>query len=181
MIFGVPLVVPLYWTVFIYTGYTLVSSFLAWINQDKPNIYNHHAILIPLLIFLDGLTVTAIDVFMDPIQVRLGGWTWLDQGPYFGVPIGNFIGWFIITSSTTTIIRVWEYFVPQTTQLPKTTLLIPVLGYLLLWFSFLTTAVKLHMIDLILIGTFAMLPIVVINLIFFVNSRKVSLDTYCRN
>lgn len=36
------------------------------------------------------------DVCMDPLcSTLLGEWVWEDGGPYFGVPLSNFMGWFL--------------------------------------------------------------------------------------
>jgi uncharacterized membrane protein len=40
-------------------------------------------------------------------------WAWLDGGPYFGVPIGNFVGWFVVTVLVTGLFRLFEYYKPQ--------------------------------------------------------------------
>lgn len=109
-ILQVPLSVVVYWVVFIYTGYCIVASFFYWLNKEKPNKKQKNFWLLPIAIFLDGLIVVVIDLFMDPLQVRLGSWQWLEGGPYFGVPIGNFIGWFIVTVIVTGIYRSYEYF-----------------------------------------------------------------------
>ena len=40
------------------------------------------------------------DLYLDPIAVHLGIWIWSNPGPWFGVPIGNFVGWWLITFSS---------------------------------------------------------------------------------
>ena len=38
------------------------------------------------------------DLSMDPLRATVEGrWVWIDGGPYFGVPLLNFAGWFIVT------------------------------------------------------------------------------------
>ena len=171
MFLDVPLLVPLYWTIFIYTGYTMVSSFLVWTNKNKPNRSQNNAVLLPLLIFLDGLVVVAIDIFMDPLLTHSGFWIWLNGGSYFGIPIGNFIGWFIVTIIVTGIFRTFEYFIPQkSTEVNKS--ILPVVCYGALCVSFIFYAINIQLPELALIGSLVMMPIVVINLIFFVNWKK---------
>lgn len=42
--------------------------------------------------------MTALDLASDPMQSTvLGDWIWRDGGAYFGVPIHNFVGWFVET------------------------------------------------------------------------------------
>jgi putative membrane protein len=70
-------------------------------------------IIILFTILLDGLVVVALDLFMDPIAVKSGDWTWLEGGPYFGIPIGNFIGWFFVVVLAMGTFRAVEYFFPR--------------------------------------------------------------------
>jgi putative membrane protein len=173
MSLGVPRLVPVYWSIFIYTGYSIVTSFLVWVDENKPSIKNKNLALLLLLVILDGLVVTAIDIFMDPLMVYEKRWIWLEGGPYFGVPIGNFIGWFVVTLIATGIFRTFEYFFPlKPARIDKSIYLAPVLGYLGLCLSFAISAVKIGFPQLALIGFFAMAPIVVANLIFFMNWRN---------
>ncbi|GAA2266474.1 carotenoid biosynthesis protein [Actinomadura luteofluorescens] len=41
--------------------------------------------------------LTAWDLFLDPQMLRLGLWTWADEGPYRGVPLSNFAGWLAVS------------------------------------------------------------------------------------
>ena len=41
--------------------------------------------------------LTAIDLIIDPLAAGpLGYWTWVNGGPYYGVPAHNFAGWFVV-------------------------------------------------------------------------------------
>ena len=40
------------------------------------------------------------DLFTDPVAVALKVWVWSYDGPWYGVPTSNFIGWLIMISST---------------------------------------------------------------------------------
>jgi uncharacterized membrane protein len=41
--------------------------------------------------------MVAWDMAMDPVwSTVMNAWIWLDGGPYFGVPISNFFGWYLI-------------------------------------------------------------------------------------
>lgn len=40
--------------------------------------------------------MVAWDLAMDPVwSTIMRGWIWLHGGPYFGVPVSNFLGWFL--------------------------------------------------------------------------------------
>jgi bisanhydrobacterioruberin hydratase len=49
----------------------------------------------PLAIFLTPVFATIVDFVLDPAMVKLEFWKWEVAGPYFGVPIINFVGWLI--------------------------------------------------------------------------------------
>lgn len=165
-LFTVPLSVIFYWAVFIYTGYCLTNSFLYWLKKEKPNYKNKKISLLTLSILLDGYFVTAIDLFMDPIAVRSGSWKWLEGGPYFGIPIGNFIGWFIVTIIVASIFRTFEYFFPGKEVFNKSIFIIPVLGYGVMTLSYFVLALNFNQV-LATVGLFFMLPQTIINLIMF--------------
>jgi len=38
--------------------------------------------------------LTSCDLFLEPLSVYTGYWTWARQGYYFGAPVMNFLGWF---------------------------------------------------------------------------------------
>jgi uncharacterized membrane protein len=46
---------------------------------------------------LGGVVMTAWDVAMDPLMVQSGNWVWETIGPYYGVPLQNFCGWWVTT------------------------------------------------------------------------------------
>lgn len=135
MISGVPLLIPVYWTIFIYTGYSVVNLFLRRLNKNKPDKFNKNILRLLSLVALDGLAVLLIDFFLEPIMVAEGFWAWSGNGPYFGIPIGNFIGWFLTATSATGIFRIVEYFYPAKTSADESLYFIPLIGYLFIFFS----------------------------------------------
>ena len=173
MLFHVPYIVPIYWAVFIYTSYCVTNSFLFWNNKDKPNSKAKNLfLLIPLLVIFDGLFTVIIDLIMDPIQVHSGTWAWLDKGPYFGIPIGNFIGWFIVAVLTTGIYRTYEYFYPKTTDISKTTFMIPVIGYGALSIAMLFIALQNNLYPIAILSLLIMFPVPLINVAVFIYNRQ---------
>ncbi|HEX4945719.1 MAG TPA: carotenoid biosynthesis protein [Blastocatellia bacterium] len=45
-----------------------------------------------------GAGMTIIDLLIDPIAAHpFDFWNWIDQGAYYGIPLHNFLGWFIIS------------------------------------------------------------------------------------
>lgn len=172
MLFGVPIAVLMFWSVFIYSGYTITSSFLAWLHIDKPKKGGKKLFLLPLLVVLDGVVVVAIDIFMDPLMTYAGKWTWVNGGPYFGIPIENFIGWFFVVILATGIFRIVEYLSPRDKKINNSILFVAPIAYGVLCINFFSYAVSMQHPELALIGTFAMMPIVLVNSILFTNRGK---------
>lgn len=178
LIYGVPFLVVLYWSLFIYTGYAITTSFLVWLKKEKPSRHNRKLFLLAGLILADGLIVTAIDLFMDPIQVKMGAWEWLQGGPYYGVPIGNFFGWFVVVIIVTTLFRSFEYIFPSTQPLAnKSVYAMPVISYAILAFFFAVQAITLNMYGLAVFGSLPMLVVVLSNLMVY-RRLRLATDAY---
>jgi len=80
---GVPAVVP-----------------LAWFAMALPAREAAHAALgsrstRPTRIVVGSAALTAWDLFLDPQMVGEGYWRWARNGRYRGIPLTNFIGWFV--------------------------------------------------------------------------------------
>lgn len=46
---------------------------------------------------IGGIIMTAWDVVMDPMMARGEHWVWEANGPYFGIPLQNYWGWWLTT------------------------------------------------------------------------------------
>ena len=74
-LFGVPLAIACAWMVL-----------FAFVRQLTRNVWIAAALL------------TATDLLIDPLASGvLGFWRWSAPGPYFGVPLSNFAGWFVVS------------------------------------------------------------------------------------
>jgi putative membrane protein len=63
--------------------------------------------------FLAALAMSAWDLSMDPYMAgEQKAWTWLDGGPYFGIPVQNFVGWVATTFTAGLAYRVIEHRIP---------------------------------------------------------------------
>ncbi len=175
VVFDVPVAIITYWAIFIYMGYWLVNSFQVWRGIRRPAKGSTRlSTLIPLILF-DGLVVTAIDLLMDPVATRLGKWTWTTGGSYFGVPIGNFVGWFCVAILVTGTFRLYEYYRPQPTpKWDKSIILLPVLGYLLVSIAFLADGLRLHMWTLSFVGAALVITPAAASLIWYCKFRHLN-------
>jgi putative membrane protein len=73
---------------------------LAWFALGLPARETAHAVLgdrsTPgARIALGSAALTAWDLFLDPQMVGEGYWTWARRGAYRGIPLTNFLGWFV--------------------------------------------------------------------------------------
>lgn len=85
------------------------------------------------------------DVCMDPLQsTAAGDWIWRDGGPYFGVPLSNYAGWF---ATVFAFMLVYYLFASRTIEAPRTDLQgspalfwsLPVIYYGLMAFNIIMT------------------------------------------
>lgn len=73
---------------------------LAWFGMGLPSREAAHAALGPhstpaRRIALGSFAMTAWDLFLDPQMVGEGYWTWVKRGLYRGIPMSNYLGWFL--------------------------------------------------------------------------------------
>jgi uncharacterized membrane protein len=81
---GIPLAIGLGWSVVLYAGYETARR---W--ELSP----------PTRAAFVALFVVHVDLALDAVAIRVqpvGFWTWTPPGAYFGVPLGNFFGWFAV-------------------------------------------------------------------------------------
>jgi uncharacterized membrane protein len=80
-VFGVPLAIAFGWSAIIYAGTSTARAYGVPLRS------------LPGFVALYALH---IDLSMDAIAIRVPFWTWTPPGPWFGVPLGNFFGWFCV-------------------------------------------------------------------------------------
>ena len=73
---------------------------LAWFALGLPARETAHAALgdrssAVTRITLGSAALTAWDLFLDPQMVGEGYWVWAKRGAYRGIPLTNFLGWFV--------------------------------------------------------------------------------------
>jgi uncharacterized membrane protein len=110
-VFGlVPFTVLITWVAVIYLAYSITNIVDPAKNHVtlKKAVHIGSFMYILLLSALDGFLAMNLDMILDPVYVRSGGWVWQDGGAYFGIPISNFIGWFIVAFASTLIFRTYS-------------------------------------------------------------------------
>ena len=73
---------------------------LAWFAMAVPAREVAHAALGPrstpvARVVVGAAALTAWDLFLDPQMIGEGYWTWARRGIYRGVPLSNYVGWFV--------------------------------------------------------------------------------------
>ena len=83
----VPLIIPIAWFMMMYPSFVIAD----WIVPGRANA---RAVWVAAA---GAIVMTAWDVVMDPVMVKIGHWVWDVNGPYFGIPLQNFFGWWLTT------------------------------------------------------------------------------------
>ncbi len=124
----VPVIIPLAWFMMIYPSYILANL----IFSKKPFLQNINIPKIILLSLLSAGIMTAWDSVIDPYLSgpTVNAWVWEDGGPYFGIPIHNFLGWIITTFTIYAIYRMYENKTkPILFKINNYYLVLPVIAY----------------------------------------------------
>ncbi len=87
---GVPLLIPLAW---------LMMLPPAWAVAQR--IAGRSSGL--LFAAVSALAFTVWDLFLDPQMVHWGLWVWDQPGQYFGIPLTNYAGWFLVSALITVL------------------------------------------------------------------------------
>jgi putative membrane protein len=100
----VPYTIPLSWFYLGFAAY-LIGTAVVRRLQWRPAA--------PLAIALGVWFLTAWDLVLDPAmaydELPLKFWVWHESGPYYGMPIRNFIGWMLTGATFMTVARlIWR-------------------------------------------------------------------------
>ena len=91
----VPLLIPLAWFMMIYPSYVIANMAL----ERRPTGTPEGMSRLIRLAAVSAIVMTLWDLVIDPIlsgpSVR--AWIWETAGPYFGIPIQNYVGWLLTT------------------------------------------------------------------------------------
>ena len=177
----VPFATPFSWVIIIYICYTITNLFLFGFNGDKPkktDSLRYFIGLTTLLSVISGLIAVNLDMILDPVSVapQVATWVWIEGGPYFGIPLGNFIGWLLVAGFAVFIFRCYEAIVSKSDIRPEVDIFSYLSIIILYMIYFLLNAVyafKLGKIEYILIGATTMWPFILIGILALtVNTKK---------
>jgi uncharacterized membrane protein len=91
----VPLLIPLAWFMMIYPSYVIANLGLSRRATGTPS----GVLRLAVLAAASAAVMTVWDLVIDPILSgpRVRAWIWESGGPYFGIPIQNYLGWLVTT------------------------------------------------------------------------------------
>ena len=89
--------------------HTPVAIGFAWVMLTilASSFLNHNISLKNL--FLGAFILTSFDLIIDPVSVNvMGAWEWESSGIYYGIPLSNFIGWFLTSILAMIILLIFK-------------------------------------------------------------------------
>jgi uncharacterized membrane protein len=106
---GVPFMDSLSWSFLTFTGYTCAWQLVAaWKGRDGRLDDSAYQVvrMSPVVLFLGALITVWMDPIIDTVALMGDRWFlgqihgWPHGGQYFGVPLTNFAGWYLVTAVT---------------------------------------------------------------------------------
>jgi uncharacterized membrane protein len=91
----VPLLIPLAWFMMVYPSYIIANL----VVERRATGTRLGAAALVRLAVVGAVVMTLWDLVIDPILSgpSIRAWVWETGGPYFGIPIQNYLGWLLTT------------------------------------------------------------------------------------
>jgi putative membrane protein len=169
---AVPLATPISWAILIYISYNMTNlAYFGFGGSSSPSgNWFFRVLLVLCLCAVDGLICMNSDMIFDPIMVspqkRL--WVWTRGGPYFDIPISNFLGSFLVGFIATFLVRICEIRTKGFRLIGNRAVhYLPVLAYLIICVTLSGSAIRLGYPHYALIGVACMAPFVAVLAVAF--------------
>jgi uncharacterized membrane protein len=166
----VPLLIPMAWFMVIYPSYVIANIILT----GRATATSGPIRRIVALSALGAVVVTSWDLIVDPI---LSGpnylaWIWLDGGPYYGIPIQNYMGWLVTTFAVYLVFRLAQRRSDPRPAgaVTRWVVALPVMAYVAVLLSDLESGVV--PLGAALLGTATMLPLALTAAVRLVRSTE---------
>jgi len=130
---AVPIIVGLLYFAMGYFSWMIASLLL-----DDADIHMDRALNVVALPLIAAFVMVQWDVVMDPPNATLyRAWIWHDGGGYFGVPLSNYVGWYLTVWLFYQAFALFVYFRPSSVRpRPHGSWLPPILVYLAVALSY---------------------------------------------
>ncbi len=98
-----PYLIPITWFMMLYPSYVMARTIT--INSSPPLDFKKLLVVAGI----GGLIMTSWDLVVDPVMVKQEHWVWETTGSYFGIPLQNFLGWWLTSFLLLSIYQVIAY------------------------------------------------------------------------
>jgi len=106
----VPAIIPVAWFMMLYPSWAIADYLLTRYAARRGMALPAFSKAVARVV-IAALAMTAWDLSLDPRMVADGNWAWQVEGAYFGIPLSNYLGWFV----TAALIYIgWHVIVGQT-------------------------------------------------------------------
>ena len=150
----VPLLIPVAWFMMTYPSYVIASR----VVPSFKSTWMWRLVVAGV----GALVMTAWDLAMDPMMVAGDHWVWEEAGAYFGIPIQNYLGWWVTTFVTFWLFLTLARIRPQQNTTDDSFLQLAVWSYAIVGVSTILTDFLFGLQGPALVGIFAMLPWVLV-------------------
>lgn len=174
----VPVLIPVAWFMMLYSSRTVALTLLGQ-SEDRMQATGTSSLFFVWVV--SALAMVAWDLIMDPMMVAYGYWTWDQPGLYFGIPVSNFLGWFLVALLVYIFFdlfsRRWEL-----ARHPSGGVLygfLPIGAYIATWLETTSRNLRLNQSGVAAVGFFTMGLLAMFScIVYFTSARWESTGTY---
>ena len=123
-IFHVPLLIPLAWMMMLPPAWGVGQAISRRFDRRWQ---------VTVFVILSALAMTAWDLFLDPQMVAWGLWEWVTPSGFFSIPWSNYLGWLLVSTMITIIIRPPQLPIAPLLLIYTITWLLQTIGLAVFW------------------------------------------------
>lgn len=117
-ILGVPLMIQISYASMGYAS-LMISRLIIGISGTR----QHQKMSLLLTPLIGALLMVGWDLCEDPFESTVAGdWIWVQGGPYFGIGIQNFVGWFVTVFIFMFLYQLYTFYYPEQKKISSRTL-----------------------------------------------------------